>query len=339
MANRAYDEAAVQAIAAAIREKNGASDTYTIAQMAEAIRNIPSGGTDVRLLELLTRYNQEEGASFNTPFELDFSDIVGVNFPWIATPQFFLQKGSETSLITKVTFPASLHTISYHSFYCQEALTAVKALGEIREIGGYAFYGCTALHTLDISWLESEQAGSIVSIGDHAFSNCKTLTSFEFPNITELRIFDSAFQPCNNLGIAFPTTNNIYLSSSAFQSTGNTSIKIPSNVNMTLLRSNRTFGTSGKLKTAKVDTDMYSQTFYSCRALENVWIGAHCTTIGSTSQNDTPFNWCTALTDVYCEAAEKPAGWGEYWDYIKQDTRLTVHWGVSEAEFDAIVNA
>jgi hypothetical protein len=106
-----------------------------------------------------------------------------------------------------------------------------------------------------------------------------------------------------------------------------------------MFRSSRTFGGSGKLKVAKVDTDMYSQTFYSCRELEHVWIGAHCTAIKSTSWNDTPFNYCTALTDVYCEAAEQPADWGAYWNYKDQNTQLTVHWGVSEAEFDAIVNA
>lgn len=43
MANKLYEETAIQDIADAIREKNGSSDTYTVADMGEAVRaNIPS---------------------------------------------------------------------------------------------------------------------------------------------------------------------------------------------------------------------------------------------------------------------------------------------------------
>lgn len=43
MANKLYEESHIQDIANAIREKNGNSNTYTVAQMGDAIRNIPSG--------------------------------------------------------------------------------------------------------------------------------------------------------------------------------------------------------------------------------------------------------------------------------------------------------
>lgn len=44
MAKKLYEEASVQAIANAIRGKNGQSTTYKIADMAQAITDIPSGG-------------------------------------------------------------------------------------------------------------------------------------------------------------------------------------------------------------------------------------------------------------------------------------------------------
>ena len=44
MANKLYEESNIKDIADAIREKNGSTDTYTVAQMGSAIRNIPSGG-------------------------------------------------------------------------------------------------------------------------------------------------------------------------------------------------------------------------------------------------------------------------------------------------------
>lgn len=44
MGLKLYEETSVQAIADAIRAKNGSSDTYTISEMSAAIENIPSGG-------------------------------------------------------------------------------------------------------------------------------------------------------------------------------------------------------------------------------------------------------------------------------------------------------
>ena len=43
MANKLYNDASVKAIADAIRAKNGKTDTYTVAEMAGAINDIPAG--------------------------------------------------------------------------------------------------------------------------------------------------------------------------------------------------------------------------------------------------------------------------------------------------------
>ena len=47
MSKKLYPEENIQAIANAIRAKNGSSDTYTTSAMAEAIEDIPSGGVSV----------------------------------------------------------------------------------------------------------------------------------------------------------------------------------------------------------------------------------------------------------------------------------------------------
>ena len=44
MANKLYNDTSIKAIANAIRVKNGKTDTYTVAEMAEAINDIPAGG-------------------------------------------------------------------------------------------------------------------------------------------------------------------------------------------------------------------------------------------------------------------------------------------------------
>ena len=49
MANKLYDEAHIQAIAEAIREKKGTTESYNVSEMADAIRSIPSYVSGVEL--------------------------------------------------------------------------------------------------------------------------------------------------------------------------------------------------------------------------------------------------------------------------------------------------
>ena len=51
-----YEESSVQDIAAAIREKNGGTEKYKVAQMAAAVRDIPSGGAEVFYIDLAGDY-------------------------------------------------------------------------------------------------------------------------------------------------------------------------------------------------------------------------------------------------------------------------------------------
>lgn len=47
-----YEESSVRDIAAAIREKNGGTEKYKVAQMAAAVRGIASGGAEVFYIDL-----------------------------------------------------------------------------------------------------------------------------------------------------------------------------------------------------------------------------------------------------------------------------------------------
>lgn len=53
MANKLYEESSIQDIANAIREKTGGTDTYLVAQMGDAIRDIPSGEQDIQYTDIL----------------------------------------------------------------------------------------------------------------------------------------------------------------------------------------------------------------------------------------------------------------------------------------------
>lgn len=51
--NKLYEESSIQDIANAIREKTGGTDTYLVAQMGDAIRDIPSGEQDIQYTDIL----------------------------------------------------------------------------------------------------------------------------------------------------------------------------------------------------------------------------------------------------------------------------------------------
>lgn len=57
MAKKLYEEASVQDIAAAIREKTGGAETYKIAQMGDAVRGITTGAHDA--------YNRGDKVNYN----------------------------------------------------------------------------------------------------------------------------------------------------------------------------------------------------------------------------------------------------------------------------------
>lgn len=54
MANKLYEESSVQAIAQAIREKNGGNSTYKVSEMAEAVRTLQIGSSEVKQSKSVT---------------------------------------------------------------------------------------------------------------------------------------------------------------------------------------------------------------------------------------------------------------------------------------------
>jgi len=85
MANKLYEESNIQAIANAIRGKNGSSDTYTVAQMASAITNIPDTMPTISNGRIETLYamdttNYAVSIPANSFVELDSYGQLGAKF-------------------------------------------------------------------------------------------------------------------------------------------------------------------------------------------------------------------------------------------------------------------
>lgn len=79
--------------------------------------------------------------------------------------------------------------------------------------------------------------------------------------------------------------------------------------------------------------------FGSCRSLKTVFFSKNIGQIlAPAANNSPPFYLCTSLTDIYTDAPEKPSGWSDYFNYMSASGFATVHYGVSEEEYDAIVS-
>lgn len=94
------------------------------------------------------------------------------------------------------------------------SITEVTAdmLQGITTIGGYAFYYCASLTSIEIP-------NSVISIGDSAFYRCQSLTSVTIPNgVTS--IYNAAFRYCSSLAsVTVKATTPPSLWSAAFSDT------------------------------------------------------------------------------------------------------------------------
>lgn len=79
---------------------------------------------------------------------------------------------------------------------------------------------------------------------------------------------------------------------------------------------------------------------YIPATVEEIWSWEHGDNYAEVGAfaNGAPFYNTNENLHIYCERAEKPSGWDDYWDYVSTTQRATVHWGVSKAAYDAQVN-
>lgn len=157
---------------------------------------------------------------------------------------------------------------------------------------------------------------TLVTVGERAFNYCTSLRDITWPTAL-ITINANAFYSCTKLAFSELPDSIQTINASAFNNC--TSLK-----NLALPNS---------LKT------LQSTVFQSCTALENVWIPGTATNVFGSSTSNTPFLGCTAMTDIYTSATSKPSGWGQYFNYTSNGTQATVHWGVSKAEYEEIINS
>lgn len=256
MANKLYDEAHIQDIADAIREKNGSSTTYKVSQMGAAVRAIEGSGggqsgdgTDLALSVLRGTISDLSPFSGLTPIRagafMTCSKITTAYFPDCININ--ANAFTSCSSLTTASFPVC-KAVGSSAFAGCTSLTSVS-FPACRSIYNGAFMSCRKLISVDFSVCKS--------VNTMAFMTCDSLTTANFPECTT--VYTSAFALCRSLTTAnFPVCASLGVS--AFTGcTSLTSVSFPVCVSV----GGSAFAGCSRLATATLSASAFNQRAFS----------------------------------------------------------------------------
>ena len=203
--------------------------------------------------------------------------------------------------LTSINIPSSVTSIGVSAFYNCSSLTSINIPSSVTSIGGSAFSGCSSLtaFTVDANNPNYSAEGcmlfnkekttlicavgsqktydipsSVTSIGEDAFSYCRSLTSINIPS-SVTSIEREVFSNCSSLTSVNIPSSVTRIERSAFRACSSlTSINIPSSV-----------------------TSIAAGAFRACSSLTSINIPCSVTSIGSSA-----FSGCRSLTAFTVDA-------------------------------------
>jgi hypothetical protein len=292
MSNKLYEESSIQAIANAIRSKNGSSDTYTVSQMSTAIDNIPSGGS-------IPAYPLNNGKN---------NIWVVIDTPNQSVEITVETNGDSVNWGDGTTNTNTTHTYSDVGIYCITANSLASVTDNIVLYAEYnnnvtlpSYQNLTikkaALNNSSLTDISASQFRTsalkeismpyVTTIGAYAFNNCISLTSIDLSGVTT--IGDYAFYFCqslNNLVIPSSVTTigkEAFSGSTASGALSITSLTLPSTITSI---GQQAFGHNKFLTTVVINCNIptnINSVFRGCTALQTVTVGANVTALGNTT--------------------------------------------------------
>lgn len=172
---------------------------------------------------------------------------------------------SNCTVLKRVNLPESIKTIDGGAFRGCTSLSDITIPSAVTEIYASAFTGCTKLESVTIA-----ERSSLTTVGNYAFSNCRSLKDFRIPNsVTTLGQY--VFQNCTALeSIVVPDSVTSMGNGVFYRCSGLTSLTLPGSI-----------------------TKIANELFAGCSSLTGITIPARVTSIGQSA-----FSGCTGLTSI-----------------------------------------
>lgn len=190
------------AIRTAINNKGGsvgASDTF--ASYATAIDNLPSGGDNSTLIDLIegniTTLTIPSGTTSirNSAFQ----NLTSLTSVTITSGVTTIGNSAFSGCgITSVTIPSGVTSIGTSAFQYSTGLTSVTIPNTVSSIESYTFNGCSSLTSVTIP-------NTVTYFGPSSFHNCSSLTSVTIPSGTTV-IANNAFKGCGLTSLTIPSS-------------------------------------------------------------------------------------------------------------------------------------
>lgn len=187
-------------------------------------------------------------------------------------------------------------------------------------IGDYAFYGATKLTGVNID--------GIVTVGAHAFENCRELVSLNIPNTTKA-VGDYAFASCTKLtAVTFGNSLTI-ISAHCFENcTSLRSVYTPDTV---LSIKEYAFNNCTNLNVVLLGSgikEVGERAFMFCNSLSAVLFKGNATnwfSLNMHSSNNTPLT-ITATLYFYTTSTTNPSGSGQYFWHYDANGNPSITW-------------
>ena len=233
--------------------------------------------------------------------------------------------------LSSLTLPSSLQSIGDSAFWGCNSLTSLTLPSSLQSIGDSAFTGCTSLRSVICNkfykvigqmllssdgtkviayWGENSEVTipeGVQSIGDSAFRDCSSLTSFTLPSSLQ-SIGDSAFCNCSSLtSFTLPSSLQSIGDSAFCDCSSLTSLTLPSSL--------QSIGDSA---------------FYGCKSLRSLTLPSSLQSIGNSA-----FYGCKSLRPLTLPSSLQSIG---YWAFRDSLTTLYIPAG-TEAHFKSILDA
>lgn len=266
--------------------------------------------------------------------------------------------------LANIVFPNSLQTIAYGAFYDCVKLTNLYIPENVTSIHSYSFSGCgglekitvspenTAYHSADNCLIEKKTKklilgcknsvipadGSVTTIGDSAFRNCKDLKSIFIPDCITY-VPASAFAGCSDIeeikvsdkNRDYYSVNNCLISkTNKILILGCKNSVIPTNGSVISISSNSFNGRKGLTSIAIPDGVTYidSSAFYGCSDLTSIVIPDSVTTV-----RESAFSQCKNLSSVTI-----PVGvtWFGLWTFKDCENLTKIEYLGTKAQWNAM---